>query len=59
MWGLGDAGFLLAMLLAIAAWMRHDEAVSRRREALEDARAATGAAVVAEAAADTAAASSA
>jgi putative membrane protein len=59
MWGLGDAGFLLALLLATAAWMRHDEAVSRRREALEDARAATGAAVVAEAAADTAAASSA
>ncbi len=40
MWGLGDAGFLLALLLATAAWMRHDEAVTRRREAAEDARAA-------------------
>lgn len=40
MWGLGDAGFLLALLLATAAWMRHDEAVTRRREATEDARAA-------------------
>jgi putative copper resistance protein D len=38
MWGIGDAGFLLAMLLATAAWMRHDEAVTRRREAAEDAR---------------------
>ena len=40
MWGLGDAGFLVAILLAIAAWMRHDEAATRRREALEDALAA-------------------
>jgi putative copper resistance protein D len=57
MWGLGDAGFLLAMLLATAAWMRHDEAVTRRREMAEDARAA-GAAVAAEAGADASAASS-
>ena len=39
MWGLGDAGFLLAMLLAAAAWMRHDEADTHRREAAEDSRA--------------------
>lgn len=39
MWGVGDAGFLVAILLVIAAWMRHDEADTRRREALEDARA--------------------
>ncbi len=58
MWGLGDAGFLLALLLATAAWMRHDEAAARRREAVEDARAATGAALAAEAAAETATASS-
>lgn len=44
MWGLGDAGFLLALLLATAAWMRHDEAVTRRREAADDARAAVDAA---------------
>jgi len=44
MWGVGDAGFLLALLLATAAWMRHDEAVTRRREAMEDARAAAAAA---------------
>ena len=37
MWGVGDAGFVVAILLVIAAWMRHDEAVTRRREALEDA----------------------
>jgi putative copper resistance protein D len=43
MWGVGDAGFLLALLLATAAWMRHDEAVTRRREAMEDARAAAAA----------------
>jgi cytochrome c oxidase assembly factor CtaG len=48
MWGLGDAGFLLAMLLTTAAWMRHDEAVTRRREAAEDAR--SGARAAAEAA---------
>jgi putative copper resistance protein D len=40
MWGLGDAGFLAAILLVIAAWMRHEEADTRRREAVEDARAA-------------------
>lgn len=40
MWFVGDAGFLVAILLVIAAWMRHDEAVTRRREAGEDARAA-------------------
>jgi cytochrome c oxidase assembly factor CtaG len=44
MWGVGDAGFLVAILLVIAAWMRHDEADTRRREALEDARAAARAA---------------
>jgi putative copper resistance protein D len=48
MWGLGDAGFLVAMLLATAAWMRHDEAVTRRREAAEDARAAAEGAASAE-----------
>ena len=40
MWGVGDAAFVVAILLVIAAWMRHDEAVTRRREALEDARVA-------------------
>jgi len=61
MWGLGDAGFLLALLLATAAWMRHDEAVTRRREATEDARAAAAGAkaAAARAAADPAAAPSA
>jgi hypothetical protein len=44
MWGLGDAGFLLGLLLLIAAWMRFDEAVTRRRESVEDARAAGDAA---------------
>ncbi len=44
MWGLGDAGFLLALFLVIAAWMRYDEAATRRREAVEDARAAAQAA---------------
>ena len=43
MLGVGDAGFLLALLLATAALMRHDEAVTRRREAMEDARAAAAA----------------
>jgi len=52
MWGFGDAGFLLAMLLATAAWMRHDEAATRRRESAEDARAATLAAAVADPVAD-------
>ncbi len=42
MWGVGDAGFLVAILLGIAAWMRHDEAATRRREAVEDERAAGG-----------------
>jgi putative copper resistance protein D len=37
MWGLGDGGFLLAILLVIAAWMRHEEAATRRREAAQDA----------------------
>ena len=50
MWGLGDAGFLLALLIATAAWMRHDEAVTRRREAAEDSRAAADAATAADAA---------
>jgi cytochrome c oxidase assembly factor CtaG len=40
MWGVGDAGFLVAILLVIAAWMRHEEAATRRRESAEDARAA-------------------
>jgi putative copper resistance protein D len=52
MWGIGDAGFLVAILLVIAAWMRHDEADTRRREALDDARAGasvTGAATATQA----------
>ena len=40
MWGIGDAGFLVAILLVIAAWMRHEEAATRRRESADDARAA-------------------
>ncbi len=52
MWGVGDAGFLLAILLVIAAWMRHDEAATRRREALEDALAARDARAARPAAAD-------
>jgi cytochrome c oxidase assembly factor CtaG len=44
MWGVGDAGFLVAILLVIAAWMRHEEADTRRREAAEDAIAARRAA---------------
>jgi putative copper resistance protein D len=48
MWGLGDAGFLLALLIATAAWMGHDEVVTRRREAAEDARAAADAATPAD-----------
>ena len=39
MWGVGDAAFLVAILLVIAGWMRNDEEVTRRREAMEDARA--------------------
>jgi cytochrome c oxidase assembly factor CtaG len=40
MWGVGDACFLLAILLVIADWMRHEEADTLRREAAEDAIAA-------------------
>jgi putative copper resistance protein D len=40
MWGLGDLGFLAAIFLVIAAWMRAEEESTRRREAVEDARAA-------------------
>jgi len=40
MWGLGDLGFLVAIFLVIAAWMRSEEETTRRREAAEDARAA-------------------
>jgi len=40
MWGVGDAAFMVAILLVIAAWMRDDEAVTRRRESMEDDRAA-------------------
>jgi len=40
MWGVGDAGFIVAILFVIAAWMRSEEAATRRREAVEDARAA-------------------
>ena len=44
MWGVGDAGFLVAILLVLAGWMRHDEVATRRREAAEDAIAARRAA---------------
>ena len=44
MWGVGDAGFLVAILVVLAAWMRDEEAVTRRREAAEDAIAARAAA---------------
>jgi putative copper resistance protein D len=40
MWGVGDAGFIVAILFVLAAWMRGEEAATRRREAVEDARAA-------------------
>ena len=40
MWGGGDAGFLIALMLVIAAWMRFEEAETTRREAREDAQAA-------------------
>ena len=40
MWGVGDAAFLVAILLVIAAWMRDDEEVTRRRESMEDELAA-------------------
>jgi cytochrome c oxidase assembly factor CtaG len=43
MWGVGDAVFILAIFIVIAAWMRHEEAATRRREAVEDARAALAA----------------
>lgn len=44
MWGIGDAGFIVAILLVIAAWMRDEEATTRRREAAEDEVAARRAA---------------
>ncbi len=44
MWGVGDAFFLLAILLVLADWMRHEEEATRRREAAEDAVAARRAA---------------
>lgn len=40
MWGIGDLAFLVALFIVIAAWMRHDEAATRRREAVDDARVA-------------------
>ena len=40
MWGVGDAAFMVAILLVIAAWMRDDEEVTRRRESMEDELAA-------------------
>ena len=40
MWGVGDAGFIVAILFVIAGWMRAEEAATRRREAIEDARVA-------------------
>lgn len=40
MWGIGDLAFLVAIFIVIAAWMRHEESATRRREAVEDARAA-------------------
>ena len=43
MWGMGDAGFIVAILFVIAAWMRAEEAATRRHEAIEDARAAKAA----------------
>ncbi len=51
MWGLGDLGFLVALLLVIASWMRAEEARTRRRESLDDSRAAAAALVTASAAA--------
>jgi putative copper resistance protein D len=44
MWGVGDAGFIVAILLVIATWMRHEEASTQRREAAEDETAARRAA---------------
>ena len=49
MWGLGDLAFLVAILLVIAAWMRDEEATTRRREAMEDARASAPAQAVEDA----------
>lgn len=40
MWGVGDLGFLLSIFVVVAAWMRSEEAATRRREAVEDARGA-------------------
>ncbi len=40
MWGVGDACFVVAILLVLADWMRHEEADTRRREAAQDAIAA-------------------
>lgn len=59
MWGVGDAGFLVAILVVIAAWMRHEEADTRRREALEDALSAVAAEAGAEAQVDAPAAATA
>jgi len=49
MWFVGDAAFLVAILRVIAGWMRNEEAVTRRREAMEDARAAARPSAVAPA----------
>jgi putative copper resistance protein D len=40
MWGVGDLGFLISIFVVVAAWMRSEEAATRRREAVEDGRAA-------------------
>jgi len=37
MWGLGDLGFVVALRLVIAAWMRAEDADTARREGREDA----------------------
>ncbi len=39
MWIVGSLVTLVAVLLVVAAWMRHEERVARRREAVEDAAA--------------------
>ena len=49
MWGGGDLGFLVAIMLVIAAWMRFEEAKTKRDEAREDARLATAAVAAAPA----------
>ncbi len=36
MWGVGDMAFLLALLFVIAAWMRAEDADTKRREAILD-----------------------